>query len=51
MGHQRNWLARILAYTMKLKALEKEDSCHTTYGLSLQHHGTMHNHWLRKLLS
>ncbi len=50
MGCQRNWLARLLAYTTRLKALEKEDRCHTTYGLSLQCHGTMHVHRLRKLL-
>ncbi len=31
-------------------ALEKEDRCHTTYGSSLQCHGTAHVHWLHKLL-
>ncbi len=29
-----------------LEALEKGDQCHTTYGLSSQHHGTVHVHWL-----
>ncbi len=50
MGCQRNWLARLLAYTMRLEALEKEDRCHTTYGSSLQCHQTAHVHWLRQLL-
>jgi hypothetical protein len=35
-----------LAYTMRLKALEEENRCHTTYGLSSQCHRTAHVHWL-----
>ncbi len=43
-------LARLLDYTTRLKALEKEDRHHITHGLSLQCHRTVHVHWLRKLL-
>jgi hypothetical protein len=47
MGRQGNGLARLLAYTMRLEALEKEDRRHPTYGPSLQRHRTVHVHWLR----
>jgi hypothetical protein len=50
MGHQGNWLARLLAYTTRLEALEKEDRHHTTYGSSPQCHQTAHVHWLHQLL-
>jgi hypothetical protein len=43
--------ARLLAYTKRLKALEKEHRRHTTYGLSLQRHRTLHVHWMGKSLS
>jgi hypothetical protein len=42
----RKILARLLAYTTRLKALEKENRHHTTYGLSSQRHRTAHVCWL-----
>jgi hypothetical protein len=48
---ETDWLNYWLtAYTTRIKALEKEDRCHTAYGSSLQCHGTAHVHLLLKLL-
>jgi hypothetical protein len=44
-------LARLLSYTAILKALEKENRCHTTYETSSQCHRTAYVNWLRKLMS